>query len=110
MKKQSKLLSKKTTVNIKLQIDMDINEVIGLLKIPTQKRTRYDIKSLQSYMLKNIEYFKKLNEESDGVDKIPKIIQVLNYECFHKDEYISNKFWRNRKQILYSFIRKCEYI
>ena len=90
MKKQSKLLSKKTTVNIKLQIDMDINEVIGLLKIPTQKRTRYDIKSLQSYMLKNIEYFKKLNEESDGVDKIPKIIQVLNYECFHKDEYIIN--------------------
>ena len=45
MKKQSKLLSKKTTVNIKLQIDMDINEVIDLLKIPTQKRTRYDIKS-----------------------------------------------------------------
>ena len=90
MKKKHKYFSKKTVMNIRTTNELDLNEVIELLKIPTQKRTKYDIRSMQNYMLKNIEYFQKLNEESDGSERIPKIIQVLSYECFKKDEYIIN--------------------
>ena len=90
MKKKHKYFSKRTVMNIKTSSELDLNEVIELLKIPTQKRTKYDIRSIQNYMLKNIGYFQKLNEESDGSERIPKIIQVLNYECFKKDEYVIN--------------------
>ena len=90
MKKTKKILSRKTTVGIKTRFDMNINDVIELLKIPTQKRTKYDIKSMQVYMLQHIEYFQKLNEETDSKEKIPKIISVLSYECFNKNEYIIN--------------------
>ena len=90
MKKKSKYVSRRTVTNIKTQSDIDLNEIIELLKIPTQKRTKYDIRQMQNYMLRNIDYFKKLNEESDGSERIPKIVQVLGYECFQKDEYIIN--------------------
>ena len=90
MKKKHKYFSKRTVMNIKTSSELELNEVIELLKIPTQKRTKYDIRSIQNYMLKNIGYFQKLNEESDGSERIPKIIQVLNYECFKKDEYVIN--------------------
>lgn len=80
--------AKRVTLNIRPNGELNLDEVIELLKIPTQKRTKYDIKVLQNYMLKHYEYFKKLNGESDASDKIPKIIQVLTYECFKKDESI----------------------
>ena len=35
-----------------------------------------------------MDYFKKLSKESDGKEKIQKLISVLNYEYFNKDEYI----------------------
>jgi len=90
MKKKHKYISKRTVMGVKTQSELDLDEVIELLKIPTQKRTKYDIRAMQNYMLKNIEYFQKLNEENDSSEKIPKIIQVLSYECFKKDEYIIN--------------------
>ena len=57
MKKKHKYFSKRTVMNIKTSSELDLNEVIELLKIPTQKRTKYDIRSIQNYMLKNIQYF-----------------------------------------------------
>ena len=90
MKKKHKYFSKRTVMNVKTQSELDLNEVIELLKIPTQKRTKYDIRAMQNYLLKNIEYFQKLNEENDSSERIPKIIQVLSYESFKKDEHIIN--------------------
>ena len=37
---------------------------------------------------KKLDYFKKLTQDSDGKEKIPKIIASLNYECFNKGEHI----------------------
>lgn len=93
MKKKPSLVTKKTkrvTLNIRPDGELNLDEVIELLKMPTQKRNKYDIKAMQNYMLKHIEYFQKLNGESDGPDRIPKLIQVLTYECFKKDDYIIN--------------------
>ena len=90
MKKKSKYVPKRTSINIKRTSELALEEIIYLLQIPTQKRSKYEIKQLQNYMLKNVDYFKKLNEESDGSERIPKIVQVLSYECFKKDEYIIN--------------------
>ena len=88
MKNKIKIVFKRSSVGMRTQSDLNLNQVIELLKIPTQKRNKYDIKALQSYMLKNIKYFQKMIEESNSTEKISKIIQVLTYECFNKDEYI----------------------
>ncbi len=90
MKNKIKIVFKRSSVGMRTQSDLNLNQVIELLKIPTQKRNKYDIKALQSYMLKNIKYFQKMIEESNSIEKISKIIQVLTYECFNKDEYIIN--------------------
>ena len=90
MKNKIKIVFKRSSVGMRTQSDLNSNQVIELLKIPTQKRNKYDIKALQSYMLKNIKYFQKMIEESNSIEKISKIIQVLTYECFNKDEYIIN--------------------
>ena len=90
MKNKIKIVFKRSSVGMRTQSDLNLNQVIELLKIPTQKRNKYDIKALQSYMLKNIKYFQKMIEESNSTEKISKIIQVLTYECFNKDEYIIN--------------------
>ena len=88
MKNNHKYVSKGTVTNIKSPNGNDLDKVIDLLKIPTQKRTKSEIKIIQNYMINNIEYFRKMSQEPDEIERIPKIIQILNYECFQKDEPI----------------------
>ena len=90
MKNNHKYVSKGTVTNIKSPNGNDLDKVIDLLKIPTQKRTKSEIKIIQNYMINNIEYFRKMSQEPDEIERIPKIIQILNYECFQKDEPIIN--------------------
>jgi hypothetical protein len=90
MKNNHKYVSKGTVTNIKSPNGNDLDKVIDLLKIPTQKRTKSEIKIIQNYMINNIEYFRKMSQEPDEIERIPKIIQILNYERFQKDEPIIN--------------------
>ena len=52
------------------------------------KRSKSDSRLIQNYLCQNFDYFKKLTQDPDGKEKIPKIIAVLNYETFRKDEHI----------------------
>ena len=90
MKKENKNSYKRSSGSIKSHSDLNLNQVIELLKIPKEKRTKYDIKTLQNYMIKNIKYFQTLNEEFNSSEKISRIIEVLSYEYFKKDEHIIN--------------------
>ena len=81
-------LSKKVTLELRDKVDINLENLIELIKIPQLKRTKTDSKLIQNYLCQNIDYFKKLTQEPDGNEKIPKIISVLNYESFKKDEHI----------------------
>ena len=77
-------LSKKFTIEIRDKEDISLENLIELLKTPHLKRTKIESKIIQNYLCKNVDYFKKLTQDSDGKEKIPKIIASLNYECFNK--------------------------
>ena len=79
-------LSKKFTIDNKFDISLD--NLIELIKIPHLKRTKTDSKIIENYLCQNIEYFKKLRQDPDGNEKIPKLISVLNYESFEKNQHI----------------------
>ena len=81
-------LSKKFTLELRDKVDISLETLIELIKTPHLKRTKNDSKLIQNYLCQNIDYFKKLTQEPDGNEKIPKIISVLNYESFKKDEHI----------------------
>ena len=81
-------LSKKYTLESKDKIDISLEDLIELLKIPQIKRSRNDSRLIQNYLCQNFDYFKKLTQDPDGKEKIPKIISVLNYETFQKDQHI----------------------
>ena len=81
-------LSKKFTIEIRDKEDISLENLIELLKTPHLKRTKIESKIIQNYLCKNVDYFKKLTQDSDGKEKIPKIIASLNYECFNKGEHI----------------------
>ena len=81
-------LSKKFTLELRDKVDINLENLIELIKTPHLKRTKNDSKLIQNYLCQNIDYFKKLTQEPDGNEKIPKIISVLNYESFKKDEHI----------------------
>ena len=86
MKKQR--LSKKFTLESRDRIDISLENLIELLKMPQMKRSKSDSRLIQNYLCQNFDYFKKLTQDPDGKEKIPKIIAVLNYETFRKDEHI----------------------
>ena len=88
MKNKHNNVSKEATTNSKQSNELDLKNVIELIQIPSIKRTKSDIKTIQNYLVNNIDYFKKMSEESDENERISKIIQILNYESFKKDEYI----------------------
>ena len=88
MKNKHNNVSKEATTNSKQPNELDLKNVIELIQIPSIKRTKSDIKTIQNYLVNNIDYFKKMSEESDENERIGKIIQILNYESFKKDEYI----------------------
>ena len=81
-------LSKKYTLESKDKIDISLEDLIELIKMPQIKRTRNDSRLIQNYLCQNFDYFKKLTQDPDGKEKIPKIISVLNYETFQKDQHI----------------------
>ena len=86
MKKQR--LSKKFTLESRDRIDISLENLIELIKMPQMKRSKSDSRLIQNYLCQNFDYFKKLTQDPDGKEKIPKIIAVLNYETFRKDEHI----------------------
>ena len=79
--------SKKVTID-KEKFEMSLDKLIELVKIPHSERTNSDIRIMQRYFCQNMDYFKKLSKEPDGNEKIQKLISVVNYEYFNKDEYI----------------------
>ena len=81
-------LSKKFTLESRDRIDISLENLIELLKMPQMKRSKSDSRLIQNYLCQNFDYFKKLTQDPDGKEKIPKIIAVLNYETFRKDEHI----------------------
>ena len=81
-----KRLSKKFSLENKVEISLE--HLIDLIKIPHLKRTKNDSKQIQNYLCQNIEYFKKLTQDPDGNEKIPKLITALNYESFEKNQHI----------------------
>ena len=80
-------LSKKYTFDTN-NVEFSLEYLIELIKTPQINRTKSDSKLIQYYLCQNIDYFKKLTKDPDGKEKIPKIISVLNYENFKKDEHI----------------------
>ena len=86
MKKQR--LSKKFSLENKDKVDISLDNLIELIKTPHLKQTKNDLKIIQNYLCQKVDYFKKLTQDPDGNEKIPKIISVLNYESFRKDEHI----------------------
>ena len=81
-------LSKKFTLESRDRIDISLENLIELIKMPQMKRSKSDSRLIQNYLCQNFDYFKKLTQDPDGKEKIPKIIAVLNYETFRKDEHI----------------------
>ena len=81
-------LSKKFTLDTRDKIDISLDNLIELIKTPHLKRTKNDSRLIQNYLCQNVDYFKKLTQDPDGNEKIPKIIAALNYESFKKDEHI----------------------
>ena len=70
--------------NKKKQIDFEwelpqIDEVIYILKKHKKERTHRDIKLLNEYLTSNLEYFKKLKNETDPY-QYEKTLYVLKYE------------------------------
>ena len=90
MKNKHDSVSKETATNIKKPNELELEKIIELIQKPEIERTQFELKSIKKYLVNNIEYFKKMNEESDKNERILKIIQILNYEKFKKDEYIIN--------------------
>ena len=86
--KFKKKYTTKFTMEIKEKINISLDKIREIIKTPHMKRTRSEVRLLQSYFCHNVEYFKKLLTDPDGKEKIPKIISVLSYESFQKDEHI----------------------
>ena len=66
--------------------------LIELIKTPHIKRTRNDSKLIQNYLCQNIDYFKKLTQEPDGNEKIPKII----FPRVKNPSGVRSKGWKHR--------------
>lgn len=80
--------SKKITLESRDKIDISLENLIELIKTPLLERSKADSRIIQNYLCQNFDYFKKLTQDPDGKEKIPKIISVLNYETFQKGEHI----------------------
>ena len=68
--------------------DITLDKVIELIKTPPLNRTKSESRTIQYYLCQNIDYFKRLTQDPDGNEKIPKIISVLNSESFKKGEHV----------------------
>ena len=92
MKNKNGSISKETAkaTNIKKANELELKKIIELIQKPEEQRVKSEIKLIQRYLVNNIQYFKKMSEESDKNERISKIVQILNYEKFKKDEYIIN--------------------
>ena len=84
----TKRLSKRFSMEKKPELSLE--KLVELIKTPSFNKTSSDLIIMRNYFCQKIDYFKKLIQEPNGKDKAEKIISVLNYESFNKDEHIIN--------------------
>ena len=72
----------------KIKEKEELIQIIKLLKLGKDKRTKEDIKLLKNYLCSHYDYFKKLLKNSE--ERFLKLISVLKYEEFLPNERIMN--------------------